>query len=154
MGYALLKFVHVGGAVLFLGTLLLSGVWMRRALAAREAPSLEFALDGVGATDLRVAAPGAALLLVGGGGLLVGGGGELATQAWLSGGILLFLVAALGWAVGLVPLQRQMRHALRGAGRELPEACLRHGRHWHWAHLVTTLAAFAGLFLMVVRPGN
>jgi uncharacterized membrane protein len=148
MSYAALKLLHVVGAVLFLGSLLLCGWWKRR--AERDAT-----LDTIAAADTRFTASGALLLLIGGGGLLASFGGETVTPAWLSGGILLFLLAALAWAVGLLPLQRQLRRALRDAGQgALPEAYHRPGRYWTWTSNAATLAAFAGLLLMVLRPGG
>lgn len=155
MSYALLKLLHVGGAVLFLGSLLLCGWWKRRADREGSAKVAGFTLDALGAADMRFTASGALLLLIGGGGLLASFAGDAVTPAWLSGGILLFLLAALAWAVGLLPLQRQLRRALRQASDgSLPDAYRRFSRYWAWTSGVATLAAFAGLLLMVVRPGG
>jgi uncharacterized membrane protein len=155
MSYAALKLLHVVGAVLFLGSLLLCGWWKRRAESDASVAVVTFTLDTIAAADTRFTASGALLLLIGGGGLLASFGGETVTPAWLSGGILLFLLAALAWAVGLLPLQRQLRRALRDAGQgALPEAYHRPGRYWTWTSNAATLAAFAGLLLMVLRPGG
>lgn len=155
MSYSLFMVLHVAGAVLFIGSLLLAGWWKRRADRNGDARLAAFTLDGLVACDLRFTASGALLLLVGGGGMLALGAGQLAEKGWLSGGIILFLVAALAWAVVLVPLQRQLRVLARGAGDgPLPETYRRMSRIWLLASAVANLTALAALILMVGKPGG
>ena len=155
MNYSLFMVLHVAGAVLFIGSLLLAGWWKWRADRGGEARLAAFTLDGLIACDLRFTASGALLLLVGGGGMLALSTGQLAEKGWLSGGIILFLVAALAWAVVLVPLQRQLRVQARGAGDgPLPETYHRMSRIWLMASGVANLAALAALILMVAKPGG
>jgi uncharacterized membrane protein len=147
--------LHVAGAVLFIGSLLLAVWWKWRADRSGDARLAAFTLDGLVAGDLRFTASGALLILVGGGGMLALGTGQLAEKGWLSGGIILFLIAALAWAVVLVPLQRQLRALARGAGDgPLPDAYRRMGRICLLASAVANLAALAALILMVAKPGG
>jgi len=155
MIYSLFKVLHVLGAVLFIGSLLLAGWWKWRADRNGEARLAAFTLDGILAGDVRFTASGVLLLLVGGGGMLALGSDQLMTQAWLSGGIILFLVAALTWAVVLMPLLRQLRALARRAGDgSLPEAYRRMTQIWALASGLATLAALAALILMVAKPGG
>lgn|GEM_PF-400348 len=155
MIYSLFKVLHVLGAVLFIGSLLLAGWWKWRTDRNGEARLAAFTLDGILAGDVRFTASGALLLLVGGGGMLALGSDNLMTQAWLSGGIILFLVAALTWAVVLMPLLRQLRALARRAGDgPLPEVYRRMTQIWALASGVATLAALAALILMVAKPGG
>ena len=155
MNYSLFIVLHVAGAVLFIGSLLFAGWRKWRADRSGEARLAAFTLDGLVAGDLRFTASGALLLLVGGGGMLVLGTDQLAEKGWLSGGIILFLVAALAWAVVLVPLQRQLRVLARGAGDgPLPETYRRMSRVWLLASGVANLAALTALILMMAKPGD
>jgi len=154
MSYAIFKLLHLLGAVLFLGTLLLTLWWKLRADCSADARNAAFTVDQLIGADLRFTAPGAVLLLVGGGGLLAGVPDEMVTQGWLSGGIILFVATVVLWAVMLVPLQRQMRAALRRAGgTTLPDDYRRLSRYWLAAGVVAALLPLASLALMVLRPG-
>ncbi|HEY5719395.1 MAG TPA: DUF2269 family protein [Gammaproteobacteria bacterium] len=148
------KLLHVLGAVLFVGNLLVGAWWHWRAVRSadpRQAAQL-FALLGAG--DLRFTATGALLLLVGGGGLLSGAADALVTQAWLTGGISLFVFSAGLWAVVLVPLRRQLWRQLgrAPAGGTWPEGSGRLARGALLLAWLVAAMALGGLVLMVLRP--
>lgn len=155
MNYELFKVLHVVGAVLFIGNLLLNVWWKLRADRRGDARLVAFTLDQMVASDLRFTVGGAVLLLVGGGGMLAQGAGEMMDQGWLSTGILLFLVALLAWAVVLLTLQRQLRARAQAAGDgPLPDAYRQLNRYWLPVAALVTLLPLVALVLMVAKPGG
>jgi len=155
MNYELFKVLHVVGAVLFIGNLLLNGWWKLRADRRGDARLVAFTLDQMVASDLRFTVGGAALLLVGGGGMLALGAGEMMDQGWLSTGILLFLVALLAWAVVLLTLQRQLRARAQAVGDgPLPDTYRQLNRYWLPVAALVVLLPLAALVLMVAKPGG
>ena len=150
MAYALFNLLHVLGAILFLGNLLVTAWWKVRADRTGRPLLVGYALREVQLTDRVFTLGGAALLLVGGIGMLVGHG-------WLRAGIALFVFSAALWAVVLLPLQVQMRRVVRGTGEEegtdLPAEYRRLSRYWALAGIAATLLPLVALVLMVVKPG-
>jgi len=154
--YPFFKLLHVVGAVLFLGNLVVTAWWKQCADRTGNPQVVVFALRQVQLTDRLFTLGGAALLLVGGIGMLAVTDGELLNTGWLATGITLFVVSATLWAVVLIPLQSQMRRLLKGlsAGDRLPAGYLRLSRFWMLAGSAATLLPLVALWLMVVKPGG
>ena len=149
----LLTLLHVLGAMLFIGNLVFSAWLKLRADRAGDARSAASALDRVVATDLCITGAGAALVLLSGGGLLALGDLGDVTPGWLSGGIVLFLLSGLCWAVLLVPLQRRLRAFAHAAGNgPLPPDYTRLSRYWAVAGGAAILLPLLVLALMVLQP--
>jgi len=90
--YALLKFVHVLGAILIGGGLI--GVWISdlRSRQVRELPQFAEAIRNIAVFYDGVVVPGALLLLASGAWIIVRffGGWEFVTTPWLAGMVALF----------------------------------------------------------------
>ncbi|MEK6771941.1 MAG: DUF2269 family protein [Pseudomonadota bacterium] len=93
MTYALLKFVHVLGAILIGGGLI--SVWLSdlRSRQLRELPQFSEAVRNIAVFYDGVVVPGAVLLLISGAWLIVGhfGGWDFLAVPWLAGMVFLFV---------------------------------------------------------------
>ena len=145
-------FMHELGAVLFLGNIIVSAVWM--ALARREGTSdaLRLGIRGVLLTDALFTTPGVMLLLV--------NGGILATPyfragaEWVMIGATLFILTAVLYFAAIAPVQRRLSKLMEATprGAPLPEAATPLVARWfRWGGIATLLPLII-LVLMVMKP--
>lgn len=113
------RLLHLGGAALFLGNVLVGALWLALADASGSRATLRFATRVINVADLAFTAPGAMLTVVNGA-VLAGTWGGLFAVPWLTSSVALFGAITLLWAFVLVPLQVRLEHALaalpEGAG--------------------------------------
>lgn len=105
------RLLHLGGALLFLGNVLVSALWLALADASKSLPALRFATRVVNVADLAFTAPGGALALVNGVVLSTNWGGLWALP-WLARSLGLFVAITVLWALLLVPLQLHLERAV------------------------------------------
>lgn len=84
MEYTTVKFIHLLGAVLFLGNIIVTAVWKSLADRTRNPVIIAFACRLVNVTDLAFTAFGAALVVIGGVGLFHAGGISLSDSPHLT----------------------------------------------------------------------
>jgi uncharacterized membrane protein len=144
--------MHQLGAVMFLGNIFVSAVWMSLARRARHAEVLRLGVRGVILTDAIFTLPGVLLLFL--------NGGILATpffQArakWVFVSIVLFLVSGLVWGALLVPAQKRLSAAMSAvpAGGTIPAECDALLAKWFRFGGVAALLPLVTLVLMVLKP--
>ena len=155
MEYTTVKFIHLLGAVLFLGNIIVTAVWKSLADRTRNPVIIAFACRLVNVTDLAFTAFGAALVVIGGVGLFHAGGISLSDSPHLTIGISLFAMAAPLWLVGLLPLQLYMsRIAAKtvAAGETImPDAYDKCVRLWTMLGIAATLMPVGTLWFMIAR---
>jgi uncharacterized membrane protein len=145
--------LHVFGAVVFLGNLVVTAVWKSLADRTGDAGVIAYAQRLVIVTDVAFTAPGAILLVVSGVVLSHTWGG-VGGQAWLEVGLALFAAAAAIWVAILIPIQVRQWRLVRGlsAGDAIPPAYLRLSRLWAVFGSLATLLPLAVLFVMLLKP--
>ncbi len=152
MSYSLLKALHVLGAVLFIGNILVTAVWKSLADRTRNAVVIGFSQRLVTVTDFAFTATGI-VLLAGTGAVMAPRLGGL-HDAWLVWGVALFAAAGVLWLFVLVPVQTMQARLARGFahGGEIPSRYWKLARVWMAAGGVATLLPLAALAVMVMKP--
>ena len=145
-------FMHVVGAVLFLGNLIVTAVWMTLAKRSRHPESLRLGVQGVILTDHLFTTPGALLLLI--------NGGILASPYfqtgwhWLAVGIALFVASGVVYGAAVVPTQNKLAQAMSRmpAGGPVPPDVDALMARWFRFGGIATLLPLISLWFMVFKP--
>lgn len=120
MSYLAFKVVHLLGVVLFLGNIIVTGVWKTLADWTREPLTIAYAQRLVTITDWVFTLGGIILILIGAYGLVATGGLDPLRTTWLLWGQGLFIVSGIIWVLILVPRRsrrREWRETLPAAAR-------------------------------------
>lgn len=108
----MLKTLHVLAAILFVGNVIVTGVWAALAFGARtRAADFALAARAIVVTDVLFTSGASSLLVATGVAQAVQRGLPLWGTPWIRDSIVLLAVSALLWLVVLVPAQRTMRRA-------------------------------------------
>ena len=152
--YRTLKLLHVFGAVLFVGNLVVTAVWKTMADRTGSPAVMAFAQRMVTVTDFALTAPGAALLLIPGVMMALEFGDAFWRIPWIGWGLVLFSASGLIWGTVLIPIQIKQSRLARdfGTGSRVPDRYRRLGRWWVLFGIVATLLPVFGLYFMVLRP--
>jgi uncharacterized membrane protein len=152
--YRVLKLLHVFGAILFVGNMLVTALWKAMADRTREPKIVVFAQRLVTVTDFVFTGFGAGLVLASG--LLMARvfGEEFWKLYWIAWGLGLFVASGLIWVAILVPIQVKQSQLARefADGSPVPEAYWRLGRLWMAFGTLATALPVANLYFMVLRP--
>lgn len=143
-------FLHVLGAVLFMGNIIVSALWMVFAEQSGDKAALRFAAGALNWADVVFTAPGIFLLLLNGFILSYAAWGGL-TQGWIALALGLFILSGVIWAVFLIPLQARLIK-LSSQPDSLPAAFFSALHRWYFWGAIATLTPLASLFLMVFKP--
>lgn len=146
-----LKSVHIIGASLFLGNIIVSAFWKVLADRTRNYAVIRFATRLVNITDVIFTGVGATLLLVAGHLLAEQYGGVL-SNGWILWSYVLFAVSGAIWVAVLVPIQFRQAQILRAAtGENVPSEYYRLAGIWSVAGTLATLFPLPAVYLMVAR---
>jgi uncharacterized membrane protein len=148
------KLLHIVGAVLFMGNIIVTAVWLVLAAQTRDARTLHFAARAVNWADVFFTAPGILLLLANGQILAQAAWGGL-RASWVVLAFGLFIFSGIVWIAFLVRLQhRLIQLSARPAASDapLPQAFFQALRAWYIAGVVATVLPILSLVLMVVKP--
>jgi uncharacterized membrane protein len=147
-GYMWNLFMHIFGAILFLGNILATAVWASLARRDGRPDILRLASRGIAITDLIFTTPGAILLLLNGG--IVGTPYFKTAAPWLLVSIGLFVLTVVLWLAFLVPAQKRLLRL--SEQEEIPD-------EWHVALKAwfrwggpAALLPIVILVLMVLKP--
>lgn len=154
MTYLAFKVVHILGVVLFLGNIIVTGVWKVLADRTLEPRTIAYAQRLVTITDWIFTGGGLVLILIGAYGMVWVAGLDPLGQAWLIWGQSLFIASGVIWVAILIPAQiAQAREARAFAdGGQIPESYWRLARRWNVCGAIATLLPLANLYFMVVKP--
>lgn len=149
-----LVFFHVFGAILFMGNIVVSAMWMALAKRTRNAHVLHFASQSVARADKMFTVPGVLLILVPGL-LTVGPWGGFPGTSWAELALALFVLSGLIWLVVLLPIQKRMVRLSKEAvesNAALDESFYRTVAQWNMWGGIATLLPLVTLYLMVYKP--
>jgi uncharacterized membrane protein len=154
MSYNAFKVIHLAGVIVFLGNIIVTGVWKVLADGTGDPRVIAYAQRLVTITDWVFTAGGVVLILIGAYGMVSVGGLDLQGQVWLVWGQSLFGLSGLIWLFVLIPTQvAQARQAYAfAAGGVIPESYWRHGRRWALWGTIATIIPLANLYFMVFKP--
>ena len=151
--YNLLKLLHILGAVLLLGNIIVTAWWKAMADRSRDPVVLAFAQRQVTLTDIVFTAVGV-LLLGGSGYAMVFTGPWSLETPWIDWGQTLFLATGLIWVGILIPIQvaqARMARAFAGGG-EIPVRYRQLSALWMGFGMVAVVLPLAAFSLMVLKP--
>lgn len=151
--YTTFKMLHVLGVVLFLGNIIVTGVWKYRADVTGRPEVIAFAQRLVTLTDWVFTFGGAVLILIGGFGMVGVAGLDIRTTSWVKIGLALFLASGAIWAAILIPIQIAQARIARTfeGGGEIPERYWRLNRLWYvWGSLATILPLL-NIYVMIEK---
>lgn len=147
-------FLHVVGAVVFLGNMIVTAMWMTQAKRSANSEILHFASRTVMRGDWLFTLPGVGLLLVPGL-LTVGPWGGIPGASWAEVALTLLILSGVIWVVVLAPMQRKMIRlsadavaAKAGVGDQFYTVL---GRWMIWGGIATVLPMIS-VYLMVYKP--
>lgn len=155
MIYLSLKYLHIVGAILFLGNIITGVFWKAHADRSRDPRIIVHALDDVMRSERLFTIPDVIIIVASGVAAALVAHTPLLRTEWLAGGIVLFTIAGVAFAARVAPLQRQMRHLARSTTDPASfdwttyEKLFRGWALWGSIALLAPLAAAA---LMVFKP--
>ena len=151
--YLLLKSLHILGAMLFVGNIMVTALWKLMADRSRAAGIIAYAQRMVTITDFAFTSVGAGLLVATGWtmGQSQGGGTEV---YWIRMGWYLFLASVLLWGLVLIPVQVMQAQMARRfqLGGAIPERYWGLARIWYVFGAVAVALPLANLYFMVFKP--
>lgn len=146
-----LKSLHILGACLFLGNIIVSALWKVLADRTGNYAVVRFATRLVNITDTVFTGLGAALLLWTGHLLAANYGGVLAND-WIVWSYGLFGVSGAIWVAVLLPIQFKQARMLHASTTEaIPHAYYRLAHLWSFAGILATLFPLPAIYLMVAK---
>ncbi len=156
-GYPLLlpypwhRFLHVLGAVLFMGNIIVTAMWMMMAEQSRNEAALRYAVGVVNWADVAFTAPGIFLLLTNGYTMAYAAWGGL-TVSWIVTAFALLILSGILWVVCLIPLQNQLLRYANSGDDTLPSQFYHTLRQWYLWGAIATILPVLSLVLMALRP--
>jgi uncharacterized membrane protein len=144
-----LKIIHVLCACLFLGNVVVSGIWAAMAERTRNHTIIQFSNRLVLITDLMFTATGA-IGVVFTGHLMAGQYGGDTAHPWITWSYILFGVSGLIWMLVLVPIQFKQRLLLQRT-TQITREYLQLSRVWQISGAVATVLPLPILYLMVTK---
>jgi uncharacterized membrane protein len=155
MIYLTLKFLHIVGAILFVGNITTGVFWKAHADKSRDPKIIAHALDGIVRSDRIFTLPGVIIILVSGFAAAIVAGYPLLRTAWVAGGIVLFTITGIVFMARIAPIQRQMRDLARSSSSQAEfdwAAYERLSRGWAiWGSIALVAPALAAA-IMVYKP--
>lgn len=144
---ATLKTLHVIAAVLFVGNVIVTGVWAAIMFRARASHPFHVAARAIVITDWIFTLGGGALLVMTGVGLAMGRQFPIWGTPWIRHALIALMISTAAWLLVLVPAQRQM---LRADHATLPRAFHR----WNITGWCATAPLLYAIWCMVAKPGS
>jgi uncharacterized membrane protein len=142
---ALLKLLHVAGAVILLGNVTVTGFWATYLYRDRRRVPFSAVARAILWTDLAFTVGGGVLLTVSGTLLAMRQGYRVTETPWLLKGILSLLASTLLWLFVLLPDQWRMERLSPDDETTLRRLFVR----WSIVGWTATLVLFYGLYAMV-----
>jgi uncharacterized membrane protein len=146
------RLMHLLGAVLFLGNVVVTAVWASVARRSRDPEVARIFVRGVLLTDAVFTLPGVILLTINGG--MLGTEWFKAGARWLIVSVVLFVITGVIWGAVLAPVQKRLARvvaAMPSHGPVPPEYDALLAKWFRWGGIATLLPLII-LGLMVLRP--
>ena len=149
-------FLHIAGAVVFLGNIVVTAAWMLMAERTRRLDVIHFSAKAVIRADLLFTLPGVLLILLNGLAMVLarwGGWGAFHEVSWISLALALFTVSGIIWVAILIPVQHRMAvFSDPGDYQETPHQFLSALRRWYFWGAIAIALPVCSLYLMVTKP--
>lgn len=145
--YLVLKWLHVLGAVLLLGNVVVTGIWAALLYRARSTVGFRAISRGILWTDLIFTLVGGIVLTVTGILMTRAQGISIFGTPWVRHGVLLLATSTLLWLVFLLPDQFRMERVDPTDDARFRQLFLR----WSVIGWLSTAFLFGGLWVMVTK---
>ena len=145
---AALKTTHVLSAVLFVGNVVVTGVWSALFFRLRETHDFRAAARAIVVTDWVFTFGGGTLLTASGIALAMSRGLPIWGTPWIRQALLALVVATVLWLGLLVPAQRTMLRATPAIEAEWTRAF----RRWTVVGWIATVPLLYAIWCMVAKP--
>ena len=145
--------VHILGVILFIGNIVVTGVWKTMADRTRNPAVVAYAQRLVTITDIGFTLVGVALIAISGP-ILAEDLGGIGGPAWITWGLALFAASGIIWVAVLLPVEVAQARLARqfAAGGEIPERYWRLSTLWAVFGTIATLLPLANLYFMIYKP--
>jgi uncharacterized membrane protein len=154
--YLVLKLVHVGAVVMFLGNITTGIFWKRNADRTRDARLIANAMDGIIRADRLFTIPGVVVIVAAGIATAVRGHLPLLRTGWILWSLVLFSVSGWAFMTKLAPIQRKLLVTAReGVTGTDPEWWSRYealSRGWDLWGAISLILPFLAMALMILKP--
>ena len=145
-----LKALHVVAAILFVGNVIVTGIWTAIFFRALLTHDFRVAARAIVFTDWLFTVGGGALLTITGVTLAMGRGYPVWGTPWIQQAIVALGISTVMWLVLLVPAQRIM---LRAVSNDAEDARLvRAYARWNVAGWTATVPLLYAVWCMVAKP--
>ncbi|SDC51089.1 Uncharacterized membrane protein [Paenibacillus sp. UNCCL117] len=150
----ILIFLHVVGAMMFLGNIVTAAFWKLKAERGGDLPHLHRVTRNVMLADYIFTLPGIVLLLATGHILAAQRGYPLTEWNWVSASEGLFALSGLIWLLVLLPAQRAMirESSLSASAGSLTPSYRKASRLWDSFGTLVTIIPLVVLYLMLNKP--
>jgi uncharacterized membrane protein len=145
-----LKALHIVAAILFVGNVIVTGVWAAVAFRARATSDFRVAARAIVITDWLFTFGGGGLLTMSGIVLAMGRGFPIWGTPWIRQGLIALAISTVLWLIVLVPAQRVMVRVDPTNDRALTQAFHR----WNITGWLATAPLVYAVWCMVAKPGS
>jgi uncharacterized membrane protein len=144
-----LKTVHVVAAILFVGNVVVTGVWATVLFRARTGHGFRAAARAIIITDWIFTFAGGGVLVMSGVALSMGRGLSVWGTPWIRQALLALALSTAVWLAVLVPAQRAMGRADAHNDADLARTFHR----WNVTGWLATIPLVYAVWCMVAKPG-
>jgi uncharacterized membrane protein len=152
--YLILKSLHIFGAVIFLGNVVVTAWWKIMAEKTMDPRVIAFAQRQVTLTDFVFTAPGALLTIVAGDAMAYGYMSNTWGIQWLTWGRGLFIASGVIWLTVLIPTQIRQARIARGFNdsQAIPEEYWKLSNRWKYFGALAVVLPLFNIYWMVFKP--
>ena len=150
-------FLHIAGAVVFLGNIIVTAAWMLMAERTLSVNVIHFSAKAVIRADLVFTLPGVLLVLMNGFAMVLarwGGWGAFHQLSWITVALALFTASGVIWVGILIPVQHRM--AVFSDPSDYPDSppseFFSALRKWYFWGALAVALPICSLYLMVNKP--
>lgn len=148
------KLLHIFGATLFVGNIIVTAVWMVLAEQYRNKATLHFASKVVSWADVFFTGPGILLTLANGQIMATAAWGGM-RESWVALAFGLFVLSGIVWIMFLLRFQNrliQLSAIPAGSEEPMPKTFFQGLHYWYIAGGVATVLPLISMVLMVIKP--
>ena len=140
--------LHVLAAILFVGNVIVTGVWSALLFQQRRTFDFRIAARAIVVTDWVFTVGGAVLLVASGVTIAIGRGYPMWETRWIRGAMLGLLASTMIWVLVLIPAQ----HRMLRLGSDQAEAQRRVYQRWNVAGWIAVVPLLWSLWCMTYKP--
>ncbi len=152
--YLILKTIHILGAVIFLGNIVITGWWKLMANKTNNPVIIAFAQKQVTLTDFVFTAGGSAILFITGLVNIKLHEISIAGTVWIYWALALFTLSGIIWITILIPLQIKQANEAKTFCEQTKISAEYWRRKYSWIcwGILATILPLVSIMLMVLKP--